>query len=133
MQVTENEILFIYNSKIFKDKQALGYIVPLKDHKIKELDLYYDKLTERQLKQIADKLGIEIKELLDTNSDIYKNEIRDKSLDDQDILTVLKENPDVLRTPIAMTSDRAVFVTDPYSLIQDDMDQPGVQKGYKAD
>lgn len=133
MQAIKNEILFIYNSKIFSDKQALGYIIPLKDHKIKELDLYHDQLTERQLKQIADKMKIETEDLLDKKSDDYKNQVKGKSLDDEDILTVLKENPDMLRTPIALTENKAVFVKDPYSLIQDDMEIEGVNRGYKSD
>lgn len=132
MMITDNEILFIYNSKIYFDKQALGYIIPLKGHKIKELDLSYDSITEQQLKQIADRMSINTKDLLDKTSDAYKNNVKFRDLDDEDILTLLKKNPDMLQTPIALTQNSAVFVSDPYSLISDEMAVEGVKRGYKA-
>lgn len=132
MNIKDNEILFIYNSKLYGDKQALGYVIPLDKHKIKEFDLMYEKLTERQIAEIADRMNVELDDLLDKSSDAYKNNIHGATLEPHDKLKVMRENPDTLKTPIAITTQKAVYVTDPYSLIKDDMEIDGVRRGYKG-
>jgi len=123
MQISKNEILFIYNSNDLQDRQALGYAKSLPNHKIKEVDLQKDSFTETQIKQIADMLQVEPVSLLDPNSDLYKSDYSKVKLSRSGALKVMAARPELIKTPIALYNDRAVPIGSPYQLVKQDLEQ----------
>ena len=132
MDVRDNEILFIFNSKLYDDNKARGYITSLHKHKIKEHDLFNESLTERQIAEIAQRMNIPVEGLLDRQSATYREKFSGTELKGHDLLKVLKENPDVMKTPLVIMEHKAVVIDDPYTFVKDDMDMGGVQRGYKS-
>lgn len=116
------ELKFIYNSNQLKEREALAYILSLDKHVINEVDLYKIKMTERQLAELAQKLGVEISGLLDKEKEYFKDNLKDSNLSDNDILGIIKSNPEVLKTPIVETEDSATFVGSGYDFNKIDLE-----------
>lgn len=121
MNVEDKEILFIYNHNSIKDREALGYVVSLKHYKIKEFDITKEYLTRKQLVQLADKLGVNIHELVNDKSDLYIDKYQKANLDKKGILKVLEQFPTLLKTPIAVYKDSATFIESTYEHVKKDM------------
>ncbi len=119
--IKDNEVLFIYNSNDMQERRALGYAKSLKNHKLKEKDLYKENLSETQIKEIANKIGEHPISLINKNSDLYKEEYNGLNYDEEDILKLIKNNPLIMKTPIAVYHDRASFVESSFEFIKMDM------------
>lgn len=123
----KNEIKFLYNSTKKDDREAYGYAVSLNKHKINELDVTKTKLTPTQLAELAQKLNVSIIELFDENSSYYRDNIAGKDLEEDDLLTILKEEPGSLKTPIMISSEKAVFLGSKYDTNAIDMAIGGIK------
>ncbi|MFO7258626.1 MAG: hypothetical protein DIU61_013070 [Bacteroidota bacterium] len=125
MDITDNEMLLIYNSEKLSDRKALGYAKSLRGYIVKERDIARDALTETQLKEVANRLGVPPTEMIDRESDVYQDRFRDANVSENDLLIALKNEPDLLRTPIAVYADTAEFV-DPYTFVKRGMASPDI-------
>lgn len=76
-----------------------------------------EPLSESELKEIIGKLGIKPIELVRTKEEIWKNNYKDKSLTDDEIIKAMHENPRLIERPIVVNGDKAV-VARPFSLIK---------------
>lgn len=108
----KKEIQLIYNSSKQEDRKALGYAQSLKDYVINDFDVNNNKFTERQLAELTDKLNIAAHDLL-------VKEAHDKNLSDEDVLKLIREQPELLRTPIRVEGKNAKFVDTGLSFIKD--------------
>jgi arsenate reductase-like glutaredoxin family protein len=128
MKIAKNEILFIYNSQDLSDRQALGYISCLPNWKIKEVDLDKESFTELQIKQLADMLNVEPKEIVDQSSDLYKKMYASASLSEKDMIKALSQSPKLIKTPIAVFHNQAKSLGSPYQVVKWDMnDFPSIK------
>ena len=123
----KNEIKFIYNSTKKNDREAYGYAVSLDKHKINELDISKTKITPTQLAELAQKLNVPIIELFDKNSSYYRDNIEGKDLEEDDLLTILKGEPDSLKTPIMISAEKAVVLDSKYDTNTIDMAIEGIK------
>jgi arsenate reductase len=119
------ELTLIYHSEKSDDKKARGYVQSLRGVTIKTLDIARETITETQLAQLADKIEIPIEELIDVTyddrADTENNKAGLKQMDRTEILTMIKQNPKLLCTPIVIIGDRAYKYGSAYHLIKDDM------------
>lgn len=76
-----------------------------------------EPLSESELKEIIGKLGIKPIELVRTKEEIWKNNYKDKSLTDDEIIKAMHENPRLIERPIVVNGDKAVIAR-PFSLIK---------------
>lgn len=131
MRVKNHEILYLYNSNLLFDRQNLGYLLALKDHVVKDLDVNEESVTERQLKNIAYKLNVNVDEMIDKRSMEYRSMMKNKDFEEEDVLRTIKHNPNLLRTPIAIYSDKAFFVNSAYDFVNHDMAMSGVTPNHR--
>ena len=115
------ELKFIYNSTKKKDKEALVQMKSLDQRYVQVVDIHREKMTERQLAELAQKIGIELEGLLDTSSDLYRDEIAGTNYDPNDILVLIKNNSDLLNTPIIDFGDKAQMIGSPYDISKMDL------------
>ncbi len=121
MDAQKNEIKIIYNSSHLEDKRAIGYAEALKDHKLLTIDVQNEHITETQLAELAKMLGVDIQDLADQESGLYKDQFANRSFEDEEFLKALAQNLEMLNTPIALMDERAFFVTSSYDFIKQDM------------
>ncbi|WP_421762576.1 hypothetical protein [Ekhidna sp.] len=118
MKVSEKEILFIYNSADLQQREALAYAKSLKHYVIKELEIQKDQLTQLHLATLAKRLSVPEKDLIKPDFEMPVSGVLD--LDTHDFLDYLSSNLRMLRTPIAVFHDHAIFIESPYAFIKED-------------
>jgi len=123
IKVKKNEILFIYNTDKFRDREALGYVSALNNPRVKNIDLKKDPLTMQQIGDVAMSMGVNPQQLVEED---YKNKIKEKFsgkdlLENEDVLKYMQKNPEVIKTPIIVTHDSAYVVDSPYDFIKENM------------
>lgn len=116
--IEKDEMIFIYNDKKFRDREALGYVKSIKDYKVKEIDVFREKITEQQFMDIANRLNVVPRELFDHKSEMYREKYEGVELSKDDILKILKHNSSIVRTPIAVYHSLAYFVQSPYDFVK---------------
>jgi arsenate reductase-like glutaredoxin family protein len=121
MNIAENEMLFIYNSGNKSDREALGYAKGLKSYVLKEFDVKRDRLSETQLKEIANQINVKVRDLIDITSDTYVDQYASANLADTDLLITLSREPELLRTPIVLKHKCGYFVASKYDFNKVDM------------
>lgn len=122
----DNEIRFFYNSEKYHDGKALGY-AETQNKKMNVHDVSKTHLTQTQIAELAQEMNIEVKDLVDTNNELYLTEYKNRDLPSTEWLKLLQENPQLMRTPIAVTPEKTFIVEDAYLFVNRDMDHGGIK------
>jgi len=126
----KNEILLIFDSNDFQNRETKGYASALSDHKIKEIDLSKDSLTEKQIGQLSEMLG-GINAIINKNKAKFQDQFANSDLDDADWLKLLSQNQDLIQSPIALYPNKAEFIKSPYDFLRKDMNDNKHSFSYK--
>ncbi len=125
-----NEITLIFHSDKDEDKKMRAFVETISTFKIKSLDLKRDSLTETQLAEIADKMHVSINDLLDSS---YMDSIKTekgiqylKLMSRQDVLTLIKQNPTFLATPILIIGKNAFPYRSSFEMLRQALNIDGV-------
>lgn len=116
MELKEREILILYKPKEKKDHNTYVLAKQLSEH-IREINVLKDKITPTQLKEILDKLGVEVDDIIERESEIYNKMYKDKAFDEAGWIDVLVQNPDLLKTPIVFKGKKGVVVQTPSNVL----------------
>ena len=122
-----NEITLIYHSDKPDDRKARGYADSIRAFVLKTLDLRRDSITETQLAEVAEKLGVAVRDLLDPTYSDRADNIEPESLCDADILSLLAHEPILIHTPILIVGKKAFRYNSSYELISENGNTPGVE------
>ncbi|MGK7389927.1 MAG: arsenate reductase family protein [Candidatus Cyclobacteriaceae bacterium M2_1C_046] len=125
MNAQKNEMKFFYNSEKYNDSKALGY-AKTANKTVNVHDVSKEGLTQTQIAELAEKMNISVKELVDKNHELYLTDYKKKDLPNEEWLKLLEENPSLMKTPIAMTANATFYVDDPYKFVNRDMDHGGI-------
>lgn len=127
MEFDPKEITLIYNFDKQGDREAIAYAKQMAAN-VNEVDISKNPLTERQLAQLIDKLGVSVEKLIDNKSDIYKEKYEGKDMEESDWLGVLKHNPNLMKTPIGILGEKSIICDLPSHILSLDEGQ-----GYDQD
>ncbi|MDF9797426.1 arsenate reductase [Catalinimonas alkaloidigena] len=127
MEFDPKEITLIYNFDKQGDREAIAYAKQMASN-VNEVDISKNPLTERQLAQLIDKLGVSVEKLIDVKSDVYKESYEGKDMDEADWLGVLKHNPNLMKTPIGILGEKSIICDLPSHILSLDEGQ-----GYDQD
>lgn len=114
-----NEITLIFHSDKPEDKKTRAYVETLEGYAIKTLDLKRETITETQLAEVADKLGVPIDELVNEQ---YSDQVKMtsvKGMREQDALKLLAHDPILIATPILIIGKHAYQFESSYDLIHE--------------
>ena len=102
-------MLTIYhNPRCKKSRAGLHYLqIQQLEHKVKEY--LKEQLTEGELNMLLMKLHIKPFELIRTQEDQYKKELKRLSLNDEEWVKIMVENPKLIRRPIVEGKYKAVI------------------------
>ena len=130
-----NEITLIFHSDKDKDKKMRAFVETISTFKIKTLDLKRDALTQTQLAEIANKMKVEIKDLIDESyMDTIKGETKEgeESMSPNDMLTLISKNFLLLETPILIIGKDAYHYKSPYQILEERFNITGVASNASA-
>ena len=117
MNLNEQTVTIFYKGDSRSDKEALGYARPLRNHS-HEVDILKDNLTSTQLMEISELLNVDIEALVDKESDLYHEKYQGMSFDTNNWLTVMTQNPELIKTPIVFVGERGMIVESGRDVIQ---------------
>lgn len=116
-QNTDKEITIIYNSDEHVGKQILAY-AQTEGLPIRDIDLKHTKITPSQWIEISGRMGLKVKDLINVEDpDFIKKFNGVTDLSDQDWLTLLTRNPEILSAPIVMKGDKVVMMSNSQDML----------------
>ncbi|MBU8892243.1 MAG: arsenate reductase (glutaredoxin) [Bacteroidales bacterium] len=98
-----------HNTRCRKSRAGLQY---LEEKGITPEIIEYLKdqhFSEKSLKDILNKLGLNPQEIIRTQEADYKQKYKGKDFSDKDWIKILVENPKLIRRPVIVKNDKAVL------------------------
>jgi len=100
-----------HNPRCKKSRAGLQYVIDL-NREFQVREYLKDPLTEAELTSLIMKLHVKPKELVRTQEEVYKKELKGLNLNDEEWIKVMVENPKLIHRPIVEGKYKAV-VGDP--------------------
>jgi len=100
-----------------KAKQTLAY-AQAEGVAVLLIDISKTPPTGTQLAEIASRLGMEIKDLIDRDHELFNANIEELNLSEDDWMKMIRKNPEILKQPIAIWGDQTILVETPTDLLQ---------------
>ncbi len=114
---TNKEITLIYCSKEHLGRQILAY-AQAENLPIHDIDLMHVNLTPLHWVELASRLKIEVKDLINTEASDFLQRFGGLDLSSEDDwLKLLVRNPDILKAPIVMKGDKIVQMLNPQEML----------------
>lgn len=125
----KKQITLIYNSETSIGKQTYAYTINSKKE-IRSIDTSKTKITGTQWTEIAEKLDVEIQDLVDKKHPNFKNLYsEDISLETHDWLKILEENPQLIQPSILIKKEEFYLLKNPTDYLKHmESDSAGVSR-----
>jgi len=108
-------IKIFHNPRCKKSRAGLQYLEG-KGVEFEVVEYLKDPLTEKELEDILVKLNIKPQELVRTQEEVYKKELRGKQFTDSEWIKILAGNPKLIKRPIVVKGYKAVWADPPEEL-----------------
>lgn len=106
LQTHPRVAIFIYSHSKVRDRKLLARAEAL-SIKLKAVDIDVEKLTPTHFASLASDMKIEVEELIDPRI------IQGHAISDTDgVLKLINRSPELLKTPIVVTSQRVKYIED---------------------
>jgi arsenate reductase len=118
IQFHPNELLLIYNDpNSITGKQTRAYAKSISNN-VNEVNITYNNLTTTLWKEVINKLNLHPLEIMDRSVKEYKEKIQGNNFTMTGLLDVLMHTPELLKAPIALYQNRAVFCLKPTDILK---------------
>jgi len=114
LATSDRLIILFYNPNSPIGKQSLAYAKG-EGIQLREVDILQYEFTGSLLKDLADRLGVPVDELINQEHPKFEK-YKDSNLSNHDWLTFLRENTELIKEPIAIRGEKAMFVKTPSDL-----------------
>ncbi len=114
---SDRQITLFYSSKSIRAKQTLAY-AKAEGLAIQEIDILKTPLTGTQIAELAGRLNIEIKDLVNQEHPSYKSHFEHHDFSTDDWIKMIRHNPEIMKQPIALRGDITVLVETPTDIIK---------------
>ncbi|MCB0462185.1 MAG: hypothetical protein R2816_07265 [Flavobacteriaceae bacterium] len=114
---SNRQITLFYNSNSRRAKQTLAY-AKAEGLPILEVDITKSTLTGTQIAELADRLKIEIKDLVNQEHPTYMQKFEHHELSETDWIKMIQHNPDIMKQPIALRGEITILVESPTDIIK---------------
>lgn len=112
MKTDPREILLFYNPDSRSDRQTVAFALSITPH-IKIYDHSRGAKSTTSWQSILNKLAVHPKMLLNKAHPDYQRNIRGKEFDEEGWLYVLRNNPHLIKSPIAIKGQRVMLIHTP--------------------
>ena len=101
-----------HNPKCRKSRAGLEYVKTL-DKMVEVRDYIREGIFPDEVKQLITMLGIRPIELVRTQEDYYKENLKELTPTDDEWFAILSENPRLIRRPIVVSNGKAILADPP--------------------
>jgi arsenate reductase len=110
-------ITLIYHGDDHIGQEVLAY-AKTEEMLVRDIDISKTKVSETNWAEFAEKLGIEIKDLVNMNHPNFMQHYdAEVDLNEHDWLKFLENNPSTLRAPIAMKGEKIQLMENPQDML----------------
>lgn len=117
ISTSDGQITLFYNSRSLRGKQTLAYArthgLPLE-----KIDILKTPLTGTQITELADRLGLPVKEMVNQEHYKYRRKFTLQCFTSEDWITVIQNHPEIMKQPIALRGNRTILVETPTDIIR---------------
>lgn len=117
MQFHPNELFLLYNPNSNDGKKTKAMALDICSH-INEVDYLNEKLGPTYWKEVITRLGVDPAELLDKNHPDYAAKVGEQEYTMNGWLDVIMYNPQLLKSPIAIFSGKAIVCHQPADILR---------------
>ncbi|MCQ0110518.1 Arsenate reductase, glutaredoxin family [Zhouia amylolytica] len=114
---SNRQITLFYSSNSTRAKKTLAY-AKAEGIPIQEVDILKTKLTGTQIAEIADRLNIKIKDLINQDHPAYKSKFERQDFSSEDWIKLIQHHPDIMKQPIAIRGEISILVETPSDIIK---------------
>lgn len=114
---SDRQITLFYISNSVRAKQALAY-AKTEGLPILEIDILKTPLTGTQIAELADRLNMEIKDLVNQEHPAYVSKFEHHNLSSEDWIKMIRHNPEIMKQPIALRGVKTILVETPTDIIK---------------
>lgn len=114
---SERQITLFYNSNSTRAKQTLAY-AKAEGLRLLEIDILKTPLTGTQIAELADRLEIKIKDLVNQEHPTYKSKFEHHDFSERDWIKMIQHNPEIMKQPIALRGKTTILVETPTDIIK---------------
>ena len=114
---SQRMITLFYHSKSNRAKKTLAY-AKAEGLPIDEIDILKTPLTGTQIAELASRLDLEIKDLVNQEHPSYKRSFDAHDLSSEDWIKMIKKNPQIMKQPIALRGNLTILVETPSDIIK---------------
>ncbi len=114
---SDRQITLFYSSKSVRAKQTLAY-AKAEGWPIQEIDILKTPLTGTQIAELASRLNLEIKDLVNQDHPSYKSRFEPHDFSSNDWIKMIQHNPEIMKQPIALRGDITILVETPTDIIK---------------
>lgn len=117
ISTSERQITVFYNPISDTAKQTLAYA---RTHglAIEEIDVSKTPMTGTQIAELANRLDIEIKELINMNHHKYRRKFTFQHFSCEDWITMIQNHPEIMKQPIALRGNKTILVETPTDILK---------------
>ena len=101
-----------HNPRCRKSREGLEYLSG-KSKKNDVVDTLKNGITESEIREIIIKMGEPASNLVRTQEDYYKKELKGRNISDDEWISILASNPRLIQRPIVVTEHKAVLAQPP--------------------
>lgn len=120
MKTNKREILIYYNPESRSDRLTLAYAKSVSPH-VRSYAYGQTPSTETSWRTIMEALNCHPKDLLNKAHPYYQHHIKGREFDEESWVKILRFNPEIIKSPIAMSGRKAVLCNTPsdvYRLVE---------------
>ena len=114
---SNRQITLYYSSKSNRAKQTLAY-AKAEGLPIQEIDILKTPLTGTQIAELADRLNMEISDLVNQDHPSYKLHFEHHDFSSNDWIKMIQHNPEIMKQPIALRGNVTILVETPTDIIK---------------
>lgn len=117
MKTNKREIFLYYDPNTSVGKKALAYAKGMTKH-VNNTEYTKVKFTPTTWRDILRRLNMNPKHLLDKSKPYYQQHLRGRDFTEDDWINVLINNPELIRAPIAISGNKAIFADNPSDVLK---------------
>ncbi|MBK5210507.1 MAG: hypothetical protein JJE44_13545 [Flavobacteriaceae bacterium] len=114
---SDRQITLYYIAESSRGKQTLAF-AKSEGLQMLEVDILKTPLTGTQIAELADRLGLEIKDLVNQEHPSYTSKFVHHSFSSDDWIKMIRQNPEIMKQPIALRGNKTILVETPSDIIK---------------
>ena len=114
---SDRQITLFYSSRSKRARQTLAY-AKSEGWPVHEVDILKTPPTGTQIAELADRLGVEVKDLVNQNHPAYTSKFGPHEFSSEDWIKMIRHNPEIMKQPIALRGKITILVETPTDILR---------------